>query len=115
VAKLDRCVVGVWAISRGSQVATAVNFAVPVPNRDRLNLMLLQAQIMADISVTNEDLYGEFEFLLIRHRVLDALLFRIGRGGAVLAMGCKRPYREMHLVGRVSELIAKAKAQEDRG
>jgi len=61
--------------------------------------MLLQVQIMADIPATNEDMYGEFEFLLIRHRVLDALIFCLGRG-AVLAIGCKRPYKEMRSSAR---------------
>lgn len=32
---------------------------------------------MADIPVTNEDMYDAFEFLMIRHKMLDALLFRL--------------------------------------
>lgn len=113
VAELDEggCIAGVWAIMEGHQIAAAVNFALPIPNKDRLNLVLLQAQIMADIPVTNEDLYGAFEFLLIRHKVLDALLFRLeGDPGAVLAVGCRRPYGEMRLVDQIFECIAKTKA-----
>lgn len=35
------CIVGVWVIRKGHQIAAAVNFALPIPNKDKLSLMFL--------------------------------------------------------------------------
>lgn len=112
VRELNPRVVGAWVISHGEAVAASVSEKAPVPNKDKLGKIFFQAQVMAGIPRTNEDMYGRLEFVLIRHMHLDAMLFHLDSGDeAVLAVGFQRPYPEMLLAGKVAGCIASSRAQ----
>lgn len=78
-----------------------------LPAEERMASILIQAEIMMSIPMSNEDYFGRVNYVMIDHSDVHNFLFPL-RGIGVLGVGIVPPYDRDELVARVSGILADA-------
>lgn len=76
-----------------------------VPDRELLQRLLTQVNIMIGIASSNEHIYGAARYVMVTHKVADFFFFPIGER-RILLVSVNRPYDHALLEGRLSEMLA---------
>jgi hypothetical protein len=76
-----------------------------VPEEKRLTTMFVQAEAMAQIPRTNQDLFGNLNYVMASYQYLDIWVFKASYG--TLLLGITEPYDHKVLADDAKQFISK--------
>ncbi len=96
VANVDDNILGVGIIEDMGVTALYSKQNVPLPNEERIKLMVIQSEIFVGIAKSNADFFGRRRYTMASFETADSLFFSLPRGTnnkvRTLVIRVSRPY-----------------------
>ena len=93
-------------LESNSALSWSMKDEFPVLSESRQEIMALQTSILMNIVRSSEDMLGETEFIHIRHKMFDVLLFPIKKKPKrTFCVLVQRPYDVERLVEKANRLL----------
>lgn len=105
LAGADESIVAAFVISEGIR-GSHLKLNVPVLKKEDADRLAEQTGTIMEITRSNERLFGDVGFVLVRHESIDGMFFPAGKGTTVL-VGLVRPYDQEKIAARVGAAAAK--------
>jgi hypothetical protein len=93
----------VLVLSKGKLAASHMKSGGPAPDEGEFRKMLSQLETVITTVKTNEDKFGELQFVAIHYKYVDGLFFPINVDDTLI-VGIMPPY-DSDLLARISTLI----------
>lgn len=74
VSMAHKKIAGAIIVRKGSLLAAAARPGMPMPEKSKLTELILQAELIVNISKRNSDIFGEVEVLFVQHRMLSVMV-----------------------------------------
>ena len=105
VSELHASAEVVLVLSKGKLAASHMKSGGPAPEEGEFRKMLSQLETVITTIKTNEDKFGELQFVAIHYKYVDGLFFPVNAVDTLI-VGIMPPYDDDFL-GRVSALVEK--------
>jgi hypothetical protein len=105
VADLSPNIQAVILTSEGRLAGSYSRKGFLLPIEKRLSAILIQAEIMMSIPISNEDYFGKVNHVMIDHSGVHNLLFPV-RGMGVLGVAIVPPYPREDIIAKISSVLA---------
>lgn len=105
IAELSPNIQAVILTSGGKLAGSYSRKGFLLPIEKRLSAILMQAEIMISIPISNEDYFGKVNHVMIDHSGVHNLLFPV-RGMGVLGVAVVPPYPREDIVAKISTVLA---------
>lgn len=105
LAGVDDAIVAAFVISGGIR-GSHLKLNVPVLKKEDADRLAEQTRAIIEITKSNERLFGEIGFVLVRHESIDGMFFPAGDDMTVL-VGLVRPYDQERIAASVASAAGK--------
>lgn len=79
-----------------------------VPDRELLQRLLTQVNIMIGMAHSNEQIYGELGYVMVKHKIADFFFYPLS-GKRIFLVSVNRPYDHARIESRLSEMLSELK------
>ena len=79
-----------------------------VPDRELLQRLLTQVNIMIGIAYSNEQIYGELGYVMVTHKIADFFFYPLSEN-RIFLVSVNRPYDHARIESRLSEMLSELK------
>ena len=83
VTELHEKVVGAIVVGNGSLLGTYAKPHVPLPQQSKLTELIVQAELVISISRRNTNIFGNVNYAMIQHSMLNIFLFPLDKDGTL--------------------------------
>lgn len=74
VSMVHEKIAGAIVVRKGSLLAAAARHGMPMPEKNKLTELILQAELIVNISKRNSDIFGQVEAILVQHSMLSVMV-----------------------------------------
>jgi hypothetical protein len=107
LAELDDAIVAAFVLTKGGGIAGSyLKINVPALKQEDADRLAQQTDVIMGITRTNERLFGDVDFVLVRHESIDGIFFPAG-GASTVLVGLVRPYDLEKMAARIKGEIKK--------
>lgn len=75
MTEIHKKIVGAIIVRKGNLLAAYAKPQVPFPQKDKLSELILQAELVLNISKRNTDLFGQVKVAHVQHDILTIFIF----------------------------------------
>lgn len=79
-----------------------------VPDKELLQRLLTQVNIMIGIANSNEQIYGELGYVMVTHKIADFFFYPLS-DKRIFLVSVNRPYDHARIESRLSEMLSELK------
>ena len=105
ITRLDTRIEAALVIRSGKLLATSIGSGAPLPTDEYLSKLILHAQIMVGIPLTNKTVFGDFNFTLVSHTKLENILLYLQKYDAILGVGILPPFNRDKLLAKIQDFL----------
>ena len=105
ITKLDDKIAAALVIRNEKLLATSIGSGAPLLTDEYLSKLLIHAQIMVGIPLTNKPVFGDFNFTLVSHEKLENILFHLENDDAILGVGILPPFNRDELLAKIQNFL----------
>lgn len=108
LAELDDAMVAVFVLTKGGIAGSHLKINVPALKQEDADRLAQQTGVIMEITRSNERLFGDVGFVLVRHESIDGIFFPASNSETVL-VGLVRPYDLEDISARVAGAVKESK------
>lgn len=104
LAELDGAIVAAFVLTKGGIAGSHLKINVPALKQEDADRLAQQTGVVMEITRSNERLFGDVGFVLVRHESIDGIFFPADNSETVL-VGLVRPYDLEKIAAQVAAAV----------